>query len=235
MSLYATPEYNICKTWVAEKIQEGFTWDNLLTLCVPSQQAEDEFARLQYEELVIPFVMCFDEWPNFITTLRENYSPIIEMFGIASDNTSDLLPVPADPGSAWVRYKNNLLGIPNGKAKMSEAAVALVEKNCHWILNHLRRDTRESGEVKGLVMGSVQSGKTANMIGLISMAAHYDWNFVIILSGTIDNLRKQTRDRIFGDLTKSGGVSWHVLEQTSNADYFMDFATSAPAPPTAQR
>ena len=97
---------------------------------------------------------------------------------------------------------------------MSEAAVASIEKNSHWILNHIKRDTRAAGPVKGLVMGSVQSGKTANMIGLVSMAAHYDWNFIIVLSGTIDNLRKQTRDRFFDDLTQSGGVSWHILDRT---------------------
>mgnify|MGYP007091021355 CR=1 FL=1 len=60
-------------------------------------------------------------------------------------------------------------------------------------------------------MGSVQSGKTANMIGLATMAAHYDWNYIIILSGTIDNLRKQTRDRFMHDLLASGGVAWHIL------------------------
>ena len=42
-------------------------------------------------------------------------------------------------------------------------------------------------------MGSVQSGKTANMIGLASMAADKKWNFFIVLSGSIDNLRRQTR------------------------------------------
>ena len=63
------------------------------------------------------------------------------------------------------------------------------------------------------------------MIGLVSMAAHYDWNFIIVLSGTIDNLRKQTRDRFFDDLTQSGGVSWHILDRTSNPDYMVDIKT----------
>ena len=60
------------------------------------------------------------------------------------------------------------------------------------------------------------------MIGLVTMAAHYDWNIFIVLSGTIDNLRKQTRDRFFSDLTQSGGVSWHILDYTRNADYLID-------------
>ena len=76
--------------------------------------------------------------------------------------------------------------------------------------------------IKGLVMGGVQSGKTANMIGVMAMAAHYDWNVFIILSGTIDNLRKQTRDRVFTDLNGTGGVRWHLLEQTSNPSRMRD-------------
>ena len=84
------------------------------------------------------------------------------------------------------------------------------------------RDTRVTGPKKGLVMGSVQSGKTANMIGLATMAAHYDWNYIIILSGTIDNLRKQTRDRFMHDLLASGGVAWHILDKTGNPNYMVD-------------
>jgi len=60
------------------------------------------------------------------------------------------------------------------------------------------------------------------MIGLATMAAHYDWNYIIILSGTIDNLRKQTRDRFMHDLLASGGVAWHILDKTGNPNYMVD-------------
>lgn len=172
--------------------------------------------------------MELDEWVAFISEIEGDYAPIVDMYGISAGGNSNTLPIPTDSGSAWVRYKNKLLGTYTGKPKMSDAAVNLVEKNSHWILNHIKRDTRAAGAVKGLVMGSVQSGKTANMIGVVSMAAHYDWNFIIVLSGTIDNLRKQTRDRFFGDLTTSGGVSWHILDRTSKPDYMIDIDTKQP-------
>ena len=47
--------------------------------------------------------------------------------------------------------------------------------------------------VKGLVIGNVQSGKTANMAALMAMAADWGWNMFIVLSGTIENLRQQTQ------------------------------------------
>ena len=215
-------EYTLCKQWIASQIQAGHSWEDVKNLCVAPDNAEAEFERLQNEELIIPFDVLFHEWGQLVTVMQSFYTPIVEMYGLSDGSADNALPVPTDAGSAWTRYKNHLLGKPTGKPRMSESAVATLENNCHWILNHLKRDTRSAGAVKGLVMGSVQSGKTANMIGLVTMAAHYDWNFFIILSGTIDNLRKQTRDRFLSDLTQSGGVSWHVLDYTRNADYLVD-------------
>lgn len=224
MANYAAEEYIECKQWAANMIQQGYDWDQVAHLCVDAASEAAEFDRLQNEELIIPQNMGIDEWPVFVETIRRSYSKITELYGIAEKDTNNL-GVPTDAGSAWVRYKNHLLGKNTGKPKMSGGAVDTLENNCHWMLNHLERDTRSIGPVKGLVMGSVQSGKTANMIGLVTMAAHYDWNFFIILSGTIDNLRKQTRDRFSMDLNNSGGLSWHILDYTSNPNYMIDINT----------
>lgn len=222
MSGFASEEFTGCKKWIAEKIQSGASWDDVKNLCVAPNEVNEAFDRLKFDDLVVPMDMELDDWCALIDEMKDSYSPIVDMYGISAGGDSNTLPIPTDSGSAWVRYKNNLLGTYSGKPKMSDGAVTLVEKNSHWILNHIKRDTRAGGAVKGLVMGSVQSGKTANMIGLVSMAAHYDWNFIIVLSGTIDNLRKQTRDRFFDDLTQSGGVFWHVLDHTSNPDCMVD-------------
>lgn len=224
MSNYAGEEYIACKQWIADKIQEGFSWDEVAHFCVDSDSEMGEFDRLQNEELIIPQNMDCSEWVDFVSTIHNHYSQITDLYGIA-DKESNKFGVPTDAGSAWVRYKNHLLGKYSGKPKMSSDAVDMLENNCHWMLNHLERDTRSIGSVKGLVMGNVQSGKTANMIGLVTMAAHYDWNIFIVLSGTIDNLRKQTRDRFFSDLTQSGGLSWHILDYTNNSDYMVDINT----------
>ena len=46
------------------------------------------------------------------------------------------------------------------------------------------------------MVGSVQSGKTSNFIGLINKAVDAGYKGIIILSGLHNNLRKQTQDRI---------------------------------------
>ena len=219
---FASEEFLDCKKWVAERIESGNTWEQVKLFCVSEEEAPAAFDKLQNEELIIPQNMEYSDWSALIDEMKADYTPLYIPVGISDGHLNNSFTVPTDSGSAWMRYKNYLMGKFDGKPKMTDTAVQFVEKNCHWILNHLSRDTRSSGPVKGLVMGSVQSGKTANMIGLAAMAAHYDWNFIIILSGTIDNLRKQTRDRFLRDLKRSGGVSWRVLDYTSNPDYYID-------------
>lgn len=226
MIRFAAEEYQECKKWIAKKIQGGYSWADVKKLCTTDEMFEEEFYRMQEDEMIIPPTMNPEDWEALVCEQEENHIPIVDMFGgISAEGATNTLSVPMGGASAWNNYKNHLLGRTDGKPKMSEEAVTLVEKNCHWLLNHMKRETRDVGPVKGLVMGSVQSGKTANMIGLVSMAADYDWNFFIIMSGSIDNLRKQTRDRFCADLMQSQGVNWRVLDYISNPDYLIDIKT----------
>ena len=49
---------------------------------------------------------------------------------------------------------------------------------------------------RGLVIGHVQSGKTANFTGVISRAADAGYKFVIVIAGIHNNLRRQTQERL---------------------------------------
>lgn len=66
------------------------------------------------------------------------------------------------------------------------------------ILGHLQ-DPLSEGTIwnrRGLVIGHVQSGKTANYTGLIAKAADAGYKFIIVIAGIHNNLRKQTQERI---------------------------------------
>lgn len=54
--------------------------------------------------------------------------------------------------------------------------------------------------VKGLVVGSVQSGKTANFNGVINSAIDLGYRLIIVLSGITEDLRMQTQERIENDV-----------------------------------
>lgn len=65
------------------------------------------------------------------------------------------------------------------------------------ILGHLQDPTDPgSWNRRGLVIGHVQSGKTANYTGLIAKAADAGYKFIIVIAGIHNNLRKQTQERI---------------------------------------
>jgi Z1 domain len=62
-------------------------------------------------------------------------------------------------------------------------------------------------ERRGLVMGDVQSGKTATYTALICKAADAGYRLIILLTGMMENLRRQTQERLdegFVGLDSSG-------------------------------
>jgi hypothetical protein len=54
--------------------------------------------------------------------------------------------------------------------------------------------------VRGMVMGSVQSGKTTNFNAVINSAVDLGYQLIIVFSGTIEDLRSQTFQRISNDV-----------------------------------
>jgi hypothetical protein len=89
------------------------------------------------------------------------------------------------------------------------------------ILRNMENPTRQSFNSKGLVVGYVQSGKTANFTALISKAADAGYRFVIVLAGIHDELRQQTQIRIDKELTGHNNLSlegnfieWNELEES---------------------
>ncbi len=65
------------------------------------------------------------------------------------------------------------------------------------ILERLEEPSRDGPwDRRGMVVGSVQSGKTANYIGLINKAVDAGYKLVIVLAGIHSNLRAQTQLRV---------------------------------------
>ena len=64
---------------------------------------------------------------------------------------------------------------------------------------------------RGLVVGYVQSGKTANYSALISKAADVGYRLFIVLSGITSSLRQQTQERLNTDIVKNAPTNWSWL------------------------
>lgn len=122
--------------------------------------------------------------------------------GINENN--DIQTPPVNEDCAWQTYRRRIA------RKFGNEAAKIIEDTTFKTLRSLSRDTQEIGAVKGLVIGNVQSGKTANMAALMAMAADFGWNMFIVLSGMMENLRRQTERRLGEDLNDSD-LNWRML------------------------
>jgi hypothetical protein len=83
------------------------------------------------------------------------------------------------------------------------------------VLAHLEDPhSPDSFNVRGLVAGYVQSGKTANFSALIAKAVDAGYKIVIVLSGLHNTLRQQTQQRLQRDLGHENTVGVGSPEQS---------------------
>ena len=97
----------------------------------------------------------------------------------------------------WLRYKDYLIDekhfSPNVVSKLGNET--LDQDLMNYLLNP-NVETNVPILRRGLVIGDVQSGKTSTYIGLICKAADAGFKVFILLTGTIEYLRKQTQERV---------------------------------------
>ena len=96
----------------------------------------------------------------------------------------------------WSRYKDYLIN----HSSTSRISINLLDDiTLPDIMNCLGNpnDALDKPRLRrGLIIGDVQSGKTATYTGLICKAADAGYKVVILLTGITENLRRQTQERI---------------------------------------
>lgn len=111
----------------------------------------------------------------------------------------------------WPEYRERLR--ENG---LPDAAVESIHSSTERILARSANPKAVGDRRKGLVIGYVQSGKTANFTGLIAKAVDSGYRIIIVLAGMYTNLRVQTQLRLQKDLEidtvrERSGIGWHRL------------------------
>jgi hypothetical protein len=76
----------------------------------------------------------------------------------------------------------------------------------------------------------VQSGKTANMTGVISKALDAGYNTIIVLVGLTNNLRFQIQLRLYKDLVERNQLHWQVLTPNVENRNFSHRIDTVPEP-----
>ena len=207
-------EYRKPRKWLYDSHQEGASWDNLLFGLEHDENGLREFLVGQHRFNRWP-ELTIEEWHQLVKeekladeeTIRiENQNGAASIHGTFENNDVRILD---DERSSWQLFRKYYIE----EKHFSEETMDTIERASFRTLKRLSSDTRDSGPIKGLVIGNVQSGKTANMAGLMAMAADWGWNMFIVLSGTIESLRLQTLSRLTEDLNRPSCLrTWRPLD-----------------------
>jgi len=116
----------------------------------------------------------------------------------ALDDIREHVPwLPSRRGEIQWRFWDRYMTYLERDFGMAPAAVANLDELTDMVLERIEDPRREPPwDRRGMVVGSVQSGKTANYTGLICKAADVGYKLFIVLAGIHSNLRAQTQLRL---------------------------------------
>ena len=185
--------------------------DNLLGSFDAKKNAAQFFAPLGKQTFVLDDAFIDKaikeiqaDHPDFISdddlvALKKRINSVYEVHQEDGDallsnyNHVDWYPRAGEERPYWDRYKAYLVKIN----PFMKGTIETFNRNTDKITNYFG-DPKAEGifQVRGLVMGDVQSGKTSTYIGTICKAVDAGYKVVILLTGMVESLRKQTQTRI---------------------------------------
>lgn len=131
----------------------------------------------------------------------------------------------------WADLKKYLLDVKGWDA---DPTVNSIDETSSKIVSLLDNPGTDKFATRSLVVGHVQSGKTANMTAVMAKAVDANYKFVIVLAGMTDALRSQTQARIETDLINRDPERWH-LWTFADRDFSYTPDAGFPAPHPASR
>lgn len=187
----------------------------IISLTETGMPTEEEILSLAGQLRNIGIYKVTDE--EFDLVLRSLHQKLRIDMGIGARVVNDQTPWVQGRKSSidpfyWNRYQINLR-----KQGLPPKVVISLDKVTDEILDLSGNPLSTNGwPRRGLVMGDVQSGKTSNYTGLICKAADSGYRLIILLTGTLESLRRQTQERLdagFVGLDSSGIVSRNKMRR----------------------
>jgi hypothetical protein len=98
-------------------------------------------------------------------------------------------------------YRNAYADYLRTRKSWTEDQIMGLEDSTRLVMERLSDpESPEIHPVRGLVVGYVQSGKTANFTGVVARAADAGYRLIVVLAGTLNILRAQTQRRMDREL-----------------------------------
>ena len=125
--------------------------------------------------------------------------------------------------SEWTYYQKHRSFLENHVYPNVPSVVESIDYETDQIIKHIPfPDDKDHFNFRGLVIGHIQSGKTANFTHLIAKLSSIGYKFIVVLSGMTNALRQQTQYRIDRELTgnnTSNSAEQFVKWYTSESGY----------------
>lgn len=102
-------------------------------------------------------------------------------------------------------------------------AIGSIDESSNEVVSLLANPAQNQFRCKGLVVGYVQSGKTANMTAVIAKAVDAGYNLIVLLGGVTNKLRAQTQRRLEGDIVDRHRPLWqlYTTKQDDDGDFVL--------------
>lgn len=127
---------------------------------------------------------------------------------------------PASSDQHWPALRGFLEHAKNWDHESIES----IDESSSEIVSLLANPAGDQFRYRGLVVGYVQSGKTANMTAVIAKAVDAGYNLIVLLGGTTNKLRAQTQRRLLSDIVQRHRHLWQLY---TTAEDDGDFAEPA--------
>lgn len=112
---------------------------------------------------------------------------------------------PREDDKIWPTLKEIL------DSELPQSAVDAIDRASSKVIGLSKPPGQTPISSRGLVLGYVQSGKTTNFMSVIAKAGDVGYRLIIVLTGTTENLRNQTQERIDSYLIQPCGSTWNPL------------------------
>lgn len=181
-------------------------------LDAPPTEAEFDAKAIEIRELLAPkFSVSDEEFADIKRRLRANITVAMDMGVVIKDTEPHQPWLSARRADMdfffWNRYKNYLAESKHWNPRV----IGTLDRVSDEIVDLLGNPKSDASfQRRGLVLGDVQSGKTANYTAICNKAADAGYRVIIILAGMMENLRQQTQERL--DTEFSGRLSQYLLD-----------------------
>ncbi|ANE45252.1 endonuclease [Paenibacillus swuensis] len=200
---------------------DKFIWAAINTKFPDTPPNEEDFmseATTLRNTLNLLYPVSDDEFENVVKKLKSSLMIAMDVGVYISDEHSDHQSwLPGRRAETdfyyWQRYRRYLEDLKGWNTRVT-SNLDIVSSEIVDLLGDPKNIN--SWQRRGLVLGDVQSGKTANYTAICNKAADTGYKVIIVLAGTMENLRMQTQERL--DKEFAGRLSKDLLKIKGNRE-----------------